>query len=338
MQLLITPPGNDQLYGYNLIGNPFSSGLDWNYIIANSFPLNTTKSLYFTRNSVLCTYINGVGVPGDVNGIIPPMQGFFSKTYSAGNTIVLAAAARTHNNIHATYKGSKSLIPLVRLALADSLLTDETVVRFDDLAKSYLDNDFDAVKMFLDPSLSSIHTSLGGTDYAINGLPFPETLLEIPVTLNIATDEETKSITASELQSLDNYNVTLTDISTGFVANLRTTPTVTFAAAKGTVAGRFILKISTITTGLETPVTTNNKFNIYPANNNINIQTVADEWEGKSGSVRVLDLTGKTISDLKNTEFRKNSLTQVASPGASGIYVVEIRAGNMRYVGKVVIR
>ncbi len=329
--------GNDFLYGYNLIGNPFTSGLDWDYIITHSFPSNTSKSLYFTRNSVLCSYIAGVGVPGDVNGIIPPMQGFFSKTYTSGNTIVLAATARTHNNIHPTYKGTQ-IIPLVRLALSDSTMSDETVVRFDDLAKSYLDNDFDAVKLFLDPDLPSIYSSLSGTDYTINGLPFPETFIEIPVTINIATDSTPKVITASQLQGLDNYDVTLTDNSTGFTADLRTTPSVSFAAPKGTTAGRFVLKISAVTTGTENPNSTSNRFNIYQANSLINIQTISDEWEGRSGSVRVLDLSGKAVTDLQNSEFRKNSLLQVRSPGAKGLYVVEIRSGTLRYVGKVVIK
>ena len=70
----------------------------------------------------------------------------------------------------------------------------------------------------------------------------------------------------------------------------------------------------------------------------INIQTVSDAWDGKSGSVKVLDLTGKTVSDQNNSEFSNNSLIQVASPGAKGIYIVEIKSGFMRYVGKVVIR
>jgi hypothetical protein len=276
-------------------------------------------------------------VPVDVNGIIPPMQGFFSKTYSSGNTIVLAAAARTHTNIHARYKGSE-IIPLVRLFLTDDTLSDETVVRFDDQAKSYLDNDFDAVKMFLDPDLTSIYSSLSEVDYAINGLPFPETFVEIPITINLTTDTTFHTITATQLQGLDNYDVTLIDNSTGYTADLKTTPAVTFSASKGTIAGRFILKVSTLITGFENTVAVRNRFNIYPANSRINIQTISDEWDGKTGSVRVFDITGKTISNLKDAEFSKNSLIQVEAPVARGIYVVELKSGLMRYVGKIIIR
>ena len=58
----------------------------------------------------------------------------------------------------------------------------------------------------------------------------------------------------------------------------------------------------------------------------------------KSGSVTVLDLSGKKISEFQNTEFSKNSLIQLPAPQAMGLYVVEIRSGVMRYVGKVVVR
>ena len=80
------------MHGFNLLGNPFSSGLNWDDIIDGLFfpyPANTSKGLYFSRNNEQCSYIAGVGVPADVTGIIPPMQGFFIKTYSTENFINL---------------------------------------------------------------------------------------------------------------------------------------------------------------------------------------------------------------------------------------------------------
>jgi hypothetical protein len=330
---------DDALHGFNLLGNPFSSGLNWDNIangVYYAFPANTSKTIYFTRGNAECSYVGGVGVPRDVTGIIPPEQGFFVKTSSAGNSITLAAGARSQGTIHARYKGS-SIIPLVRLSLTEGSLSDETVVRFDPLAKTNLDYDFDALKMFISTTSTQIYSALGGTDYSINGQPFPDTLIAIPVVVNLTIDGN-HNITVPQLQGLDNYDVTLTDKTTGFTANLKTTPTLSFSASAGTIADRFVLKISKIVTGIENPVVSKNTFNIYPANSMINIQTLSDEWEGKSGSVKVMDLTGKTVGDLNNAEFSKNSLVQVAAPGAKGMYMVEIRSGIMRYVGKIMIR
>jgi hypothetical protein len=330
---------NDALHGFNLLGNPFSSGLNWDDIIANvyfPFPATTSKSLYFTRDNSQCSYISGVGIPSDVTGLIPPMQGFFVKTYSAGNMITIPAGARVQGAIHARYKGLE-IIPLVRLSLAENTLTDETVVRFDASAKSGLDYDFDATKMFLTSDILSIYSSSAGTNFAINGLPFPDTFVDIPIVVNLLAAGN-HTITATQFQGLDNYDVTLTDNTTGFVANLKTNPVLTFSGGPGTVGDRFVLKVGTITTGVEDPVISKSTFNIYPANNMLNIQTISDDWNGKSGSVKVFDMTGKTVSELNNSEFSKNSLVQVAAPDTKGIYFVEIRSGVMRYVGKVVIR
>jgi len=331
---------DNALHGFNLLGNPFSSGLNWDDIINNvnfPFPASTSKSLYFTRDNAQCSYISGVGIPSDVTGIIPPMQGFFVKTYGASNIITIPAGARVHGTIHARYKVDV-IIPLVRLSLAEGTLTDEAVVRFDAAAKSGLDYDFDAPKMFLSPDLLSIYSTSAGSNLAINGLPFPDPSVDIPIVINL-TATGTHTITATQLQGLDNYDVTLTDNTTGFVANLKTTPVLTFSGTTGTTANRFIMKVGTITTGIEDRIITKSTFNIYPANNNmINIQTMSDEWDGKTGSVIVLDLSGKTVSDQNNSEFSKNSLIQIESPGAKGIYFVEIKSGVIRYVGKVVIR
>lgn len=330
---------DDALHGFNLLGNPFSSGLNWDAIINNlspAYPANTSKSLYFTRDNAQCSYVGGVGIPSDVTGIMPPMQGFFVKTFSAGNSITIPASARVQGNIHSRYKGV-DVIPLVRLSLAEDTLHDETVVRFDATAKSGFDYDFDAPKMFLSPDLVSIYSISEGLNYAIKGLPFPDSLLEVPIVVNLLAAGNT-TITATQLQGLDKYDVTLTDKTTGFIANLKTTPVLTFTGTAGTTATRFVLKVATITTGIENPVVSKNIFKIYDANSMINIQTISDAWEGKKGSVRVLDLTGRTVDDLKNSEFSKNSLIRIGSPGLKGIYFVEIKSGVLRYVGKVVIR
>lgn len=329
--------GIPSLHGFNLLGNPFSSGLDWNQIISDpSYPANTSKGVYFTRDNTQCAYVGGVGIPVDVTGIIPPMQGFFTKTAGPGNSIKLLSSARVQNNIHPRYKG-ESAIPLIRLSLTENQISDETVVRFDALAKSSFDYDFDAVKMFISSTGPSIYSSLNGTKFAINGLPFPETFVEIPIVVKIVSSGN-HSINATQVQGLGNYPVTLTDKSTGFTADLKTTPTLTFSASPGLLTDRFILKVGNITTGTEVPVNEDGTFNIYPSFGSVNIQTVADEWNGKSGSVKILDLSGRLLRNLDNANFSKTSIISVPVSLVKGIYFVEIRSGVNRFVGKVVIK
>ena len=49
---------DDAVHGFNLLGNPFSSGLNWDDIVNNvyfPYSANTSKSLYFTRDNAQCS-------------------------------------------------------------------------------------------------------------------------------------------------------------------------------------------------------------------------------------------------------------------------------------------
>jgi len=70
----------------------------------------------------------------------------------------------------------------------------------------------------------------------------------------------------------------------------------------------------------------------------VSIQVMNEKWDGKTGSVRIYDLTGKNITHVKDIQFWKNSLTHIETSVSKGIYIVEIQSGAMRHVGKVVIK
>lgn len=331
---------SDKFSGYNLIGNPYTCGIDWDVIVnAAGYPANTLKAIYFTSNNVSYTYSGEVGVPSTASGTIPPMQGFFVRTqpgFSSGDWINIPQAARIHTATH-RYKGEKSAIPLIRLSLTENEKSDETVVRFDKLAKTGLDFDFDAPRMDLSTNTASIFTIADGLDYTINGQPFPDSTVVIPVAVNILTDGN-HTINVMELQGLGDYDVTLTDKLNNITINLKSTRIYNFSALAGLTQDRFVLTITNISTGIESPSVTEKPFNVYYGFDLVNIQTLADEWDGRTGSIRIVDFSGKTVRYETNAEFRKNSLIQLSSPGKSGLYFVEIKSGLMRYMGKIITR
>jgi hypothetical protein len=334
----VVSPDQPAIYGLNLLGNPFSSGLNWD-LIANDpgFPANTSRFIYFNKGGTIVYYVNGVGSEPGVTGIIPPMQGFFTKTNTTGNSIRLSASARVNGSIPARYKKGETIIPLVRINLSSGTYNDYTVVRFDNSAKSGMDYEFDAPKLFLSNAYPYIYSVSEGASFAINGQPFPDSTIVIPFIVNLPSTGNF-SLSAIQLQGLDNYKVTLIDKTTGFETNLKTTPVLSFSASAGLITDRFVLKVSDISTGIEKPISSTGIFNIYPSAGYINIQTVAENWDGKTGTIRVMDLTGKVVCISDNAYFSINSLITVPERLAGGIYFVEIRSGSVRYVGKIVIR
>ncbi|HSL87335.1 MAG TPA: hypothetical protein VK861_10410, partial [Bacteroidales bacterium] len=208
---------NDDLKGWNLLGNPFSSSLNWDDI-ALTLPGGgeIDNAIYFTRNNARVSYVDGVGSAVDVTGNIPPMQGFFVKANTAGQTLTLPASARVHSPQN-RYKGAGGVIPLLRLKIESRTSTDETVIRFDDKARSEFDSRMDAYKFGKTGDNISLWTTIGNASYSINSIPFPETRTEVAVGINIS-ETGNYILKVTSLQGLENYNVYLTDRSTGFTA------------------------------------------------------------------------------------------------------------------------
>jgi len=96
--------------------------------------------------------------------------------------------------------------------------------------------------------------------------------------------------------------------------------------------------LTVLTTGITDPSDPQNGFNIYTRDNQIIIQTVDDAWDGKRGSVKLFDISGKPVRIIRNAEFSRNSVIEVPVDNARGLYVVEIRSGAMRVTRKVVVR
>jgi hypothetical protein len=132
--------------------------------------------------------------------------------------------------------------------------------------------------------------------------------------------------------------VILVDKTTGINSDLKSTPDVSFTASSGATPDRFVLRVGTITTSLEDPLVSPEDFSIYNAYGFINIETRSEKWNAQKGSISIYDMTGRSISNLQNTEFNKNSIVQVGEPGTKGIYMVEIRSGLKRYVAKVAVK
>jgi hypothetical protein len=331
--LSYTTGSSNDTQGWNLLGNPFTSGLNWNDITK---PAGVDNAIYFNSNGTFASYVGGVGTPAGTSGLIPPMQGFFVKANQTGQSITLPASARVHS-FHSRYKGDEETIPLIRLKIESQKASDETVIRFDEKANSTFDSELDAYKFSKTGTSVGLWTVNGTVSYSINSIPFPETEAEVSVGINVSESGNYK-LTVNQLQGLDNYSVYLIDKTAGITTDLKTTSTISFASSKGMVTDRFIIKIIDVTTGIENPVLSENKFKIYASKDLISIQTLSDEWDGKSGSIDLLDMTGRTISKINNSEFWKGSLIQIPATGYKGVCFVKLQSGVMRYVGKVIIK
>jgi len=208
---------SDYFDGWNLIGNPYPSAIDWD-AFAKTNIANTVY--YWDGDNQRYVYYNGATgtETGDgsnyVNGgtqYIPSLQGFFVKATANGN-FTIPRTARTHN-AQTLWKSDKSdRTPYVKLTVNSGEKSDELCVRFKPEATTAFDDDFDAYKMFAytNPNFFSISDS--DIPLAINTLPlFTEDLI---IPLGFTTSQnKTYTISLNTNTIGDDYDVYLIDLS-----------------------------------------------------------------------------------------------------------------------------
>ncbi len=184
--------------GFNLVGNPYPSYLDWSKVAtANTNVLPTlwfrtkkTTGVGYTFATVnVATPSNPVIVANDANTTItkyiPPMQAYWVRLIENPSTseFIVTNAMRDHNDIqNNTFKApKKSEISLLRLLVSNGDNSDETVLYFSTNASNDFDR-FDSPKMLNNsPSVPEIYTLAGDEKLVINGLNEIQNDIEIPI-------------------------------------------------------------------------------------------------------------------------------------------------------------
>ena len=339
--------GSSDFQGYNLIGNPFSSCINWQTLVTSGNTRSVANAIYFTNNGNFAAYVNGVGVAGGTE-FIPPLQGFFVKSTALNGRVIFDNAARVHNPDQLRYKKKSTAedmiaadtISMVRLKLSVPGDSADLVVRLNNKATSNFDNEFDAYTFSRTLGDISMWTTTGNSDYCINGLPFPQTALEVPVGINMKV-AGTFRLSSKEINKLEIYNIALKDLNTNQTVDLKKGEYLEFAAPAGMITDRFLLVITKSATGISDLTSENKSFGIYTtAGRTINIRSITDEPSVVSGSVTVYDLTGRKVLHVRNVEWSgETDLKQFELwQGGPGLYLVVVETSAGKYVEKVSLK
>jgi hypothetical protein len=327
-----TNPGN---YGFNLLGNSLTCGIDWDLVIETG---DINNAVFYTIDSKMGSFIRNVAGINGATKDIPPLQGFFVKANAAGTSLNFSGA-KEHTS-QQRYKGEDvTTIPLIKLELNNSGNQDETLVWFNEKATNSFDGNFDASKLFSsEAGFDQIYTWFGSEKFGINGIPFPARTIIIPVAVKFLRSGSDYKIIASQLQGLDDYLVTLTDKgNANLTVNLKNTDRYTFSSEAGTFTDRFFLTITNIFTDIPDIIVPDKVFNLFVFNKILNIELLTNEWEGRSSTISIYDLTGRKVLQQNNVEWYKGERKQISLNNLPGIYIVEIKAVKQKFVSRIVI-
>jgi hypothetical protein len=303
-------------YGWNLLGNPYPSSIDWDLV---TIPPEMNAEVHYIDASTGADieYIAGGGGGAGSGRYTPPMQGFFVSAISAG-TLQLTNACRTHTDAGTYYKSDNNLLVL---EASGNGFANKTQIYFNGESTNEHDRLYDAYKIItssnpLLPQLYSVTPT--GVKLGINGLP--ETDL-VPVGM-IAGNPGEFTISAVETSNFE--NVVLEDLVMGIKTNLLT-DSYTFTTGLNEPENRFIVHF----TPMAVSETGEEVFNIWGSENEIRVNAPA----GINGLIKVYNVMGQEIS----TSSVSGNTTTISVKN-SAYYIVRVMADNLVINKKVFVK
>ncbi len=336
-------------HGFNLVGNPYPSPVDWDLI--DALNTNIDNAVYYFSNSdadqyggSYITYINGISSDGRATNIIPSMQGFFIHVtdgeFPVEGSLVMNNSVRVNDLTHPFIKSAEAEQPkLLRLSACFSTspeAADYTVIYFDELATPEFDGQFDALKLLNTdtnvPSLFSV--TPGATRLSINGMPPPggKTLL-VPLGIITQVDGNIRFRISALDPSLAAMKISFIDSVAGAKREIEINSEYSAYLKAGDYSGRFYLKFTEVTTSVNTQPEADPGIIEATANGGI-MRLKIGHIEGTAGAVRIYDLTGRMLHEEK---VRETGYYEYPGLRSNGIYIITYRTGSTTASRKVAL-
>jgi hypothetical protein len=329
-----TSSGNIADDGWNLMGNPYPSSINWSSV-SGTDRSNLDNAIYYQDNNsaspVYRSWVNNVGANCS-SGIISPMQGFWVKANGGGTPVLRIRESHKTSTAPAFYRTSSDDITLLRIALDStaSSFHDETVIRLADEATHDFDSEFDAYKLYDDT-----HQAIGSSTASSPLLSINAFAPKIGVNDTIAlfvksVNHGTYTLSVPE-STLDNsVTAYLWDTYTNNKTQLITGTTYRFDVSADSVlkTNRFkiLLNDNRISTGIISSNSTVSGMSLFP--NPIENHAVTIRFPKAAGSpigVEVFDVVGARVYSEKSIGA-SNSEYSVLLPQSltSGMYTIHV--------------
>lgn len=281
--------------GWNALGNPFTSALDWDLGIWDPNTITTgTVYVWDQDYDVDGEYITWNGSAGNLsNGIIPLGQGFFVEASNAGN-FTIPEAARAHNN-QAFYKSVEEDEPsqYVRLQLVGENCGNTVFVGFPENGTEEFDYRGDATKRFSTSPSPQLFIMENGVKLSTNAnTPLSDEVKTVPLHL-VQILEGNYSLTISDLDQLPNIKITLEDLKTGITQDLIRNNIYDFDALPDDNPERFLLHFMSSPDGIDN-YEPDLIIDIYSYGKDIYVHSTKDGVNNKA-NVFIYDLIGRKI-------------------------------------------
>lgn len=312
--------------GWNLIGNPYPSGLDWTALDKSA---GNIGAAFYIVDPTDGSYNSSNGSIGDLipANEIPANQGFFIQV-SAASSIGIATADQVHTS-NDFYKAEEVFEETLVVDLQGSSSSNKTYFQFRNDATKDFDFHADAYKLFGWADHAQIFSELEDVQYSINCLPYSEETITVPLGIYLQSDEEL-SLNFSGMETFFNtIKIELEDKQSGTTQNIRENSVYTFQASTQDNAKRFLLHFNGVT-GVD-DVEKVSDIQIYSVDNDIYINSLED----LSAEILVYTVNGQLIH---RNQMNAESLKRISLGVSSGVYLVNVVTEETTTTQKVYVK
>ncbi len=345
--------------GYQNIGNPYPSYIDFNSICTsqNSTITQTeddnyaaytgyTSYIYTTYEGVrqYATYNTSAGY--GLNGgshYIAPGQCFWVYA-AAGEKVEITKDACTNSptgSVSLKSTSSADRHAIIKLALSNSNTYDEVLIIGDEDNGSEEITKYDSKKRKNSGKIGNIFTIKNSVDVAINSLPEFYDGEIIPLGYSVSSSGMTDfTISVSDLENVYNYEIYLDDLDEGTSIELTEATEFTFTPTAASSDDRFQLRMASTetgsdeedtTTGIET--TDNDEITVYSSGNTAYVN-ISDAWlQSSDRRIDVYNVAGHLLQQVE-----LNDLETSFGLADTGVYIIKVVSGTKMYQQKVLIK
>ena len=319
--------------GFNLIGNPYPSCVNWE--MAKRINLESTL-WYRTKNKSNAYVFDSYNADlhlgtnnnesADVTQFIPPMQAVWVRVKADENTASLSFdnTMRSHpqkgNQLKANIENE-----FIRLKVSNNQQSDETIIAFNSDAQNTFDT-YDSEKMFTtNNNIPQIYTLADSEKLVING--FNESKLNQTIELGFKTGKAgVFTISANEVSGTLGRQVLLIDKELHKTCDLTDAGNYTFTSESVDNASRFAIRLKASSETTNIPELSDATIAIATQNHSIVVTT-----SQASGTITVYDLLGRIV-DTKTIVERKTVLESSA-----GVYFIKVQTTTNIATKKLII-
>lgn len=257
-----TNTGTPMVDGWNLVGNPVASPIDFS-LLSRGADISSTFHIYdpVAGNNAVWDENTSIGT-GSMNGNIQSSQGFWVKANGPANAVTVSESAKVNDpNGGSPFGGLQQInAPVMKLKMHSQLnqFSDEVILHFGVGAAGLDGNDVDKF-IFAHPEAPQvITTSSDGDDLVLNAWGEVINAAVIPVKVDAAVTGAYTLEVSAWTAMMDDYCVVLEDQTTNTFTPLVVGTQYTFTMGANDPVGpaRFLLHVTGLTHTTITPTDT----------------------------------------------------------------------------------